>query len=130
LLTDAERAALPPRVAFTTTRKSARLLPAPILLAAAVLWFGYEFALNAKPISMRCELPALRLSRQYRGFRRQPQTLIFFKKRTAMARLPVGLLNSLLVAALGICSRPSPRFVIGIARRRTGWGAVRRDYVG
>ena len=42
-----ERAAAPPRVAFYNNPK-VRAVFYQLLLLAVVLWFGYEFALNAK----------------------------------------------------------------------------------
>ena len=108
--------ALPPRVAFYNNPRF-RALCYQLILLALVVWFGYEFALNA-----RANLAAQRITSGFdfldntAGFSIS-QSLIRYQEADSYARaFAVGLLNTLLVSALGIVFATLLGFVIGIAR--------------
>ena len=109
----------------TTTRKSAPSVYQLVLLAA-VLWFGYEFVLNAK-----ANLDAQNITSGF-GFLDQTagfgvnQSLIPYDESDTYGRVfLVGLLNTLLVAGLGIVLATILGFVIGIARLSPNWLVAR-----
>ena len=109
----------------TTTRRSAPLVYQLVLLAA-VLWFGYEFALNAK-----ANLDAQKITSGF-GFLDQTagfgvnQSLIPYTKSDTYGRVfLVGLLNTLLVAGIGIVLATVLGFVVGIARLSPNWLVAR-----
>jgi general L-amino acid transport system permease protein len=125
LLTDTDHAAMPPRVALHNNPRVRALLYQLVLLAA-VLWLGYEFALNAK-----ANLDALKITSGF-GFLDQTagfsvnQSLIAYNEADSYGRvLLVGLLNTLLVAAVGIVLATILGFVIGIARLSPNWLVAR-----
>ena len=125
LATDTERASMPPRVAVFNNPKI-RALFYQLVLLAAVLWFGYEFALNA-----RANLEAQRITSGF-GFLDNTagfgvnQSLIAYSETDTYGRVFfVGLLNTLLVGGLGIVLATILGFVIGIARLSPNWLVAR-----
>ena len=125
LATDTERASMPPRVAVFNNPKI-RALFYQLVLLLAVLWFGYEFALNA-----RANLEAQRITSGF-GFLDNTagfgvnQSLIAYNETDTYGRVFfVGLLNTLLVGGLGIVLATILGFVIGIARLSPNWLVAR-----
>jgi len=114
-------ASRPHRVAFynnPTVRGAAYQLA----LLVALLWFGYEFALNAK-----ANLEAQRITSGF-GFLGNTagfgvnQSLIPYSETDTYGRVfLVGLLNTLLVSGLGIALATILGFLIGIARLSPNW---------
>ena len=97
-----------------------------LVLLAAVLWLGYHFVLNAK-----LNLDALKITSGF-GFLDHTagfsinQSLISYHEADTYGRVfLVGLLNTLLVAALGIVLATMLGFVIGIARLSPNWLVAR-----
>src|SRR4051812_12243754 len=89
---------------------------------ALLLWSGYEFALNAK-----ANLDAQRITSGF-GFLENTagfgvnQALIAYSETDSYGRVfLVGLLNTLLVAGLGIVLATALGFVIGIGRLSPNW---------
>jgi general L-amino acid transport system permease protein len=121
LPTKIERAASLPQVAFYNNPK-VRAVFYQLLLLAAVLWFAWEFALNAK-----ANLDAKRITSGF-GFLDNTagfgvnQTLIPYQESDSYGRVfLVGLLNTLLVSAIGIVLATVIGFIIGIARLSSNW---------
>src|SRR5262245_26655924 len=88
-----------------------------LVVLVAVIWFGYEFAINARA---NLELKNLKFGF---GFLEEPanfgisQTLISYSEQDTYLRVFfVGLLNTLLVSVLGIIFATILGFVIGLAR--------------
>jgi general L-amino acid transport system permease protein len=113
--------ALPPRVAFYNNPRIRGVIYQLVLLAA-VLWFAVEFALNAK-----ANLDALKITSGF-GFLETTagfgvnQSLIPYSESDSYGRVfLVGLLNTLLVAGIGIVLATILGFVIGIARLSPNW---------
>jgi general L-amino acid transport system permease protein len=122
---DIQRASAPPRVAIYN-RPKVRALFYQLLLFALALWLGYEFILNAK-----ANLAAQRITSGF-GFLDQTagfsvnQSLIPYNESDTYGRVfLVGLLNTLLVAGLGIVLATILGFVIGIARLSPNWLVAR-----
>jgi general L-amino acid transport system permease protein len=122
---DIQRASAPPRVAIYNRPKVRAFLYQLALLALA-LWLGYEFVLNAKT-----NLAAQRITSGF-GFLDQTagfsvnQSLIPYNESDSYGRVfLVGLLNTLLVAGLGIVLATILGFVIGIARLSPNWLVAR-----
>jgi len=93
-----------------------------IVLLAAVLWFGYEVIQNARD-NLRAQHIASGLGflGHTAGFAVN-QTLIAFAETDTYGRvLVVGLLNTLLVAGLGIALATPLGFLVGIARLSGNW---------
>ena len=118
---DAERSHARERVAIYNIPK-VRAAFYQLLLLMAVLWFGLEFALNA-----RANLDTGSITSGF-GFLQQTagfgisQTLVAYSESDTYGRvLLVGLLNTLLVAGLGIVFATLLGFVIGIARLSRNW---------
>jgi general L-amino acid transport system permease protein len=93
-----------------------------VVLFVVVLWLGYEFVINA-----RDNLRAARIATGF-GFLDNTagfsinQTLIAYTESDSYARVfVVGLLNTLLVAAVGIVLATILGFVIGISRLSSNW---------
>ncbi|HYY39198.1 MAG TPA: amino acid ABC transporter permease [Xanthobacteraceae bacterium] len=91
-------------------------------LLAVLVWLGYEFALNAK-----ANLDALKIASGF-GFLDNTagfainQSLIPYNESDTYGRVfLVGLLNTLLVAAIGIVLATILGFCIGIARLSRNW---------
>lgn len=113
--------ALPPRVAFYNNPK-VRSLGYQLALLMVVLWLGVEFVLNA-----RANLAALKITSGFdflhntAGFGVN-QTLIPYNEADTYGRVFfVGLLNTLLVAVLGIVFATALGFIVGIARLSPNW---------
>jgi general L-amino acid transport system permease protein len=121
LASDLQPPPTPPRVALYNNPK-VRALFYQLVLLAAVLWFGYEFALNAK-----VNLEAQKIASGFdfldntAGFGIN-QSLIAYSETDTYARVfLVGLLNTLLVAGIGIVLATILGFVVGIARLSPNW---------
>jgi general L-amino acid transport system permease protein len=115
----------PPRVAIYN-RPKIRAVCYQLLLLAAVLWLGFEFALNAK-----ANLDAQKIASGF-GFLDNTagfginQSLIPYNESDTYARVFfVGLLNTLLVAAIGIVLATILGFFVGIARLSRNWLVAR-----
>jgi len=122
---DAQRALGPPRVALYN-RPKVRAAFYQLVLLAAVLWFGYEFALNAK-----ANLDAQKITSGF-GFLENSagfgisQSLIPYNESDTYGRVfLVGLLNTLLVAGIGVVLATVLGFLIGIARLSPNWLVAR-----
>jgi general L-amino acid transport system permease protein len=111
----------PPRVSWRNNPKL-RALFYQFLLLVTVAWFGYEFALNARE-----NLAAQGIGSGF-GFLSTTagfgvnQSLIAYNESDTYGRVfLVGLLNTLLVAGIGIVLATILGFVIGIGRLSTNW---------
>jgi general L-amino acid transport system permease protein len=100
----------------------ARALLYQIVVLAVLLWLGYEFVINA-----RANLQAQNIASGF-GFLDNTagfgvnQSLIAYNEADSYGRVfLVGLLNTLLVAALGIVLATILGFVIGISRLSPNW---------
>ena len=120
-----ERAVAPPRVAIYN-RPKIRAVFYQLLLLAALLWLGFEFALNAK-----ANLDAQKITSGF-GFLDNTagfginQSLIAYNESDTYARVFfVGLLNTLLVAVIGIVLATILGFVVGLARLSRNWLVAR-----
>src|SRR5215468_7113035 len=120
-----ERALAPPRVAIYN-RPQIRAVFYQLVLLAAVLWLGVEFAFNAK-----ANLDAQKIASGF-GFLDNTagfginQSLIPYNESDTYARVFfVGLLNTLLVAAIGIMLATILGFVVGLARLSRNWLVAR-----
>ena len=116
-----QRALAPPRVAIYN-RPKIRAVFYQFVLLAMVVWLGYEFALNAK-----ANLDALKIASGF-GFLDNTagfavnQSLIPYNESDTYGRVfLVGLLNTLLVAGIGIVLPTILGFFIGIARLSRNW---------
>ena len=122
---DAQRASGPPRVPLYN-RPTVRAAFYQLILLAAVLWFGYEFALNAK-----ANLEAQKITSGFEFLENTAgfgvnQSLIPYNESDTYARVfLVGLLNTLLVAGVGIVLATILGFLIGIARLSPNWLVAR-----
>jgi general L-amino acid transport system permease protein len=110
-----------PRVAVYNNPKI-RAIFYQLVLLMAVLWLGYEFVLNA-----RANLQAQNIASGF-GFLDNTagfgvnQSLIAYNEADTYGRVfLVGLLNTLLVAALGIVLATILGFAIGIGRLSPNW---------
>ena len=115
----------PPRVAIYN-RPKIRAVCYQLVLLAAVLWLGFEFALNAK-----ANLDAQKIASGF-GFLDNTagfginQSLIPYSESDTYGRVFfVGLLNTLLVAAIGIVLATILGFLVGIARLSRNWLVAR-----
>ena len=113
MASEAERFPAVPQVAFYN-RPSVRNAVWQLAVVATLLWCGVEFVLNAK-----ANLEALKITSGF-GFLETTagfgvnQSLIAYSESDSYARVfLVGLLNTLLVAALGILLATMLGFVIG-----------------
>ncbi|MEA2907895.1 MAG: ral L-amino acid transport system permease protein [Alphaproteobacteria bacterium] len=120
-----ERVDGPPRVAFYNNPRIRSALY-QLLLLAALAWLAYEFALNA-----RANLAARGFSSGF-GFLGNTagfgvsQSLIPYSETDTYGRVFwVGLLNTLLVAGVGIVLATLLGFVVGIARLSSNWLVAR-----
>jgi hypothetical protein len=116
-----QRALAPPRVAIYN-RPKFRAVFYQFALLAALVWLGYEFALNAK-----ANLDAQKITSGF-GFLENTagfavnQSLIPYNESDTYGRVfVVGLLNTLLVAGIGIVLATILGFAIGIARLSRNW---------
>jgi general L-amino acid transport system permease protein len=115
----------PPRVAFYNNPRIRAGLYQAVLLAV-VLWFGYEFALNARD-NLRAQgiTSGFGFLYQTAGFGIN-QSLIPYSETDTYGRVfLVGLLNTLLVSALGIVFATLLGFLIGIGRLSANWLVAR-----
>jgi general L-amino acid transport system permease protein len=119
--TQIQRALAPPRIAIYN-RPKIRAVFYQLVLLATVVWLGYEFALNAK-----ANLDALKIASGF-GFLDNTagfavnQSLIPYNESDTYGRVfLVGLLNTLLVAGIGIVLATILGFFIGIARLSPNW---------
>jgi general L-amino acid transport system permease protein len=119
--TQIQRALAPPRIAIYN-RPKVRAVFYQFVLLATVAWLGYEFALNAK-----ANLDALKIASGF-GFLDNTagfavnQSLIPYNESDTYGRVfLVGLLNTLLVAGIGIVLATILGFFIGIARLSRNW---------
>jgi general L-amino acid transport system permease protein len=115
----------PPRVAIYN-RPKIRAVFYQLVLLAALLWLGFEFALNAK-----ANLDAQKITSGF-GFLDNTagfginQSLIPYNEADTYARVFfVGLLNTLLVAAIGIVLATILGFFVGLARLSRNWLVAR-----
>jgi len=120
-----QHALAPPRVAIYN-RPRIRAVCYQLLLLAAVLGLCFEFALNAK-----ANLDAQKIASGF-GFLDNTagfginQSLIAYNESDTYARVFfVGLLNTLLVAAIGIVLATILGFFVGIARLSRNWLVAR-----
>jgi general L-amino acid transport system permease protein len=116
-----QHALAPPRVAIYN-RPKVRAVFYQLVLVAALAWLGYEFILNAK-----ANLDAQNIASGF-GFLDNTagfgvsQSLIPYDESDTYGRVFfVGLLNTLLVAGVGIVLATILGFVIGIARLSRNW---------
>jgi len=116
-----DRAAMPPQIAFYN-HPTFRAVLYQLALLVALLWFGYEFAVNA-----RSNLEAQSLASGF-GFLDNTagfgvnQSLIAYSEADSYARVfVVGLLNTLLVAGIGIVLATMLGFFVGIGRLSPNW---------
>jgi general L-amino acid transport system permease protein len=120
-----ERASAPPRVAIYN-RPKVRAVFYQLVLLAALLWLGVEIALNAK-----ANLDAQKITSGF-GFLHNTagfginQSLIAYNESDTYARVFfVGLLNTLLVAAIGIVLATILGFLVGLGRLSPNWLVAR-----
>ena len=120
-----ERASAPPRVAIYN-RPKIRAAFYQLVLLAALLWLGFEIALNAK-----ANLDAQKITSGF-GFLHNTagfginQSLIPYNESDTYARVFfVGLLNTLLVAAIGIVLATILGFLVGLGRLSRNWLVAR-----
>jgi general L-amino acid transport system permease protein len=116
-----QRALAPPQVAIYN-RPSVRAVSYQFALLAVLVWLGYEFALNAKT-----NLDAQKITSGF-GFLENTagfainQSLIPYNESDTYRRVfVVGLLNTLLVAGIGIVLATILGFAIGVARWSRNW---------
>ena len=112
---------MPPQIAFYN-HPTFRAVLYQLALLVALLWFGYEFAVNA-----RSNLEAQSLASGF-GFLDNTagfgvnQSLIAYSEADSYARVfVVGLLNTLLVAGIGIVLATILGFFVGIGRLSPNW---------
>jgi general L-amino acid transport system permease protein len=115
----------PPRVPFYNNPRIRGVLY-QLLFLAALLWLGYEFAMNA-----RANLAAQGFSSGF-GFLGNTagfgvtQSLIPYTESDSYGRVfLVGLLNTLLVAGIGIVLATLLGFLVGLARLSPNWLVAR-----
>jgi general L-amino acid transport system permease protein len=120
-----QRALAPPRVAIYN-RPRFRAVFYQLALLAALIWLGYEFVLNAK-----ANLEAQKITSGF-GFLENTagfavnQSLIPYSESDTYGRVfVVGLLNTLLVAGIGIVLATILGFAIGVARLSRNWLVAR-----
>src|SRR5215470_9610314 len=120
-----ERALAPPRVAIYN-RPQIRAVFYQLVLLAALLWLGVEIALNAK-----ANLDAQKITSGF-GFLDNTagfdinQSLIAYNESDTYARVfLVGLLNALLVAALGIVLATILGLLDGLGQMSHKWLVAR-----
>jgi general L-amino acid transport system permease protein len=125
VVSDVHRASDPPRVAVYNNPRI-RAVVYQLVLLAIVLWFGYEFALNAK-----ANLQAQKITSGF-GFLDQTagfginQSLIPYTASDSYGRVfLVGLLNTLLVSGIGIVLATILGFLVGLARLSPNWLVAR-----
>jgi len=114
-----------PRLAVIN-RPKVRSTAYQLLFLALLIWLGVEFALNAK-----ANLEAQRISTGFgflgntAGFNINMSLISFQESDTYGRVFLVGLLNTLLVAGLGILLATVLGFIVGIARLSPNWLVAR-----
>jgi general L-amino acid transport system permease protein len=122
---DSQSALVPPRVAFYN-RPQIRAVCYQLAMLAAALWLGYEFALNAK-----ANLDAQNITSGFgflentAGFNVSQSLIPYDESDTYGRAFLVGLLNTLLVAGIGIVLATILGFIIGLARLSPNWLVAR-----
>jgi general L-amino acid transport system permease protein len=122
---EVDDASTPPRIALHNNPR-VRAAFYQLVLLVAVLWFGYEFALNAK-----ANLEARKIASGFgfldntAGFSINQSLIPYDESHTYGRVFVVGLLNTLLVAAIGIVLATILGFLIGIARLSPNWLVAR-----
>jgi general L-amino acid transport system permease protein len=113
--------ARPARAAFYNDPKI-RGIFYQIVLFALVLWLGYEFVINARDNLRAAKIATgLGFLHNTAGFSIN-QTLIPYTESDTYGRVfVVGLLNTLLVAAIGIVLATILGFIVGISRLSSNW---------
>jgi general L-amino acid transport system permease protein len=111
----------PPPVAIYN-RPKIRAVCYQLVLVAAVVWLGYAFALNAKAnLDAQSITSGFGFLENTAGFAVN-QSLISYNESDTYGRVfLVGLLNTLLVAGIGIVLATILGFAIGIARLSPNW---------
>lgn len=111
----------PPAVAFYNDPKIRGLFYQAVLFAV-VLWLGYEFVINARDNLRAAKIATgLGFLDNTAGFSIN-QTLIPYTESDTYARVfLVGLLNTLLVSAVGVVFATILGFTVGIARLSSNW---------
>src|SRR5258708_12124801 len=115
----------PPRVAIYN-RPKIRAVFYQLVVLAALLWLGFEIALNAKANLDAKKIPSgFGFLDNTAGFGIN-QSLIAYNEADTYARVFfVGLLNTLLVAAIGIVLATILGFLVGLARLSPNWLVAR-----
>ena len=118
---EAQAAPRPPRVAFHNNPKLRGLFYQAVLLAA-ILWIAYELVNNAREnLQARGFVAGLGFLQETAGFGIN-QSLIAYSESDTYGRVfLVGLLNTLLIAVLGIVFATLIGFVVGIGRLSRNW---------
>jgi general L-amino acid transport system permease protein len=121
----ARRRPLAPRVAFYNNPKI-RSAIWQFATLGALLWLGYEIALNAKTnLDAQRIASGLGFLENTAGFGVN-QSLIAYSETDSYGRVfLVGLLNTLLVAGIGIVLATVLGFLVGIARLSPNWMVAR-----
>jgi general L-amino acid transport system permease protein len=116
-----QRALAPPRVAIYN-RPRFRAVSYQFALLAGLVWLGYAFALNAKAnLDAQSITSGFGFLENTAGFAVN-QSLIPYNESDSYGRVfLVGLLNTLLVAGIGIVLATILGFAIGIARLSPNW---------
>ena len=111
-----QRALGPPRVAIYN-RPRFRAVSYQFALLAGLVWLGYAFALNAKAnLDAQSITSGFGFLKNTAGFAVN-QSLIPYNESDTFGRVfLVGLLNTLLVAGIGIVLATILGFAIGVAR--------------
>jgi general L-amino acid transport system permease protein len=120
-----DRSTRPPRVALTRNLR-ARSIFFQTLFVLLLLWLGYEFIANARSnLAAKGIVSGFGFLDRSAGFDVN-QALIPYGPTDSYRRLYiVGLLNTLLVAVLGILFATILGFIIGIARLSKNWLVAR-----
>jgi general L-amino acid transport system permease protein len=120
-----DRATRPPRIALYRDPR-ARSIAVQTLFVLLLLWLGWELIANARSnLAAKGIVSGFGFLNNSAGFDVN-QTLIPFGPTDSVRRLYfVGLLNTLLVAVLGIIFATILGFVIGMARLSTNWLVAR-----
>jgi general L-amino acid transport system permease protein len=122
---ETRRAPAKPRVAIHNHPK-VRSAVWQLAMLAALLWLGYEFALNAKAnLSAQGIASGFAFLDNTAGFGVN-QSLIAYSETDSYRRVfLVGLLNTLLVSGVGIVLATVIGFLVGIARLSPNWLVAR-----
>src|SRR3954466_10753599 len=121
MATDDRSLTAPPKVAIYNDPRIRGLFYQAVLFVV-VLWLGYEFVLNARDNLRAAKIATgLGFLDNTAGFSIN-QTLIPYTESDTYGRVfVVGLLNTLLVALVGIVLATILGFTVGIARLSSNW---------